>query len=342
MAANAKGIQIGQPLTDNGSIILTDERADLVKETGARWIRFHFRLGNNATDTPEFYAAYDLMVDRLLIRGMQIIGLVTYETCRGTQRDWIQNSFERTGGDGYNEYIDRYVKTFERIVQHYQNKIRFWELWNEPNCWNQDPNANELPGGSFIFPSNFAALLTECHARVHFFNQLDVQIISGGMFGHSIGGFNRGSAGAEYLDQVYETGLHGSGKFAWARATYGQYPIDIVGQHIYLGPGDVEQWFERYINWYAGVIQAREQSTIKPIFMTEYGWDYDRELTGNAQADQERVNAAALRLAMGIMDQHGAVQAACYFNLSDTPGEPFGLCRADLSRRRAFQTFVES
>jgi hypothetical protein len=125
--------------------------------------------------------------------------------------------------------------------------------------------------------------------------------------------------------------------------TYGRYPIDVIGQHIYLGANDVERWFEQYINWYVDVARRREPSGVnKPIAMTEYGWDYNRELGGAEADEQERANAEALRIAQGIMTRHTAIQSACYFNLSDSPAEPFGLCHADLTRRRAFRTFVES
>lgn len=102
MAVGSRGIQIGQPLTDTGAIILDDQIADLIAQTEARWIRLHFRLGPFPTVGQDFFAIYDQIVDRLLVRGLQIIGLVSYETCAGGQEDWLQNSSERTQGDGYN------------------------------------------------------------------------------------------------------------------------------------------------------------------------------------------------------------------------------------------------
>jgi len=96
-----------------------------------------FRRGPYNGDTSIFYTKYDEIVDRLRARGLQIIGNITYSTWPGAQSDWQANNWENTGGDGYNTYIDQFGYCFGRMASHWQGKIRYWEIWNEPNCWTQ-------------------------------------------------------------------------------------------------------------------------------------------------------------------------------------------------------------
>lgn len=74
------GIQAGQPIDDTGNILITDDVADRLAQTKAKYIRVDFRLGPYSNDSTQFYAAYDEIVDRLLQRDLQIVGIVSYAT----------------------------------------------------------------------------------------------------------------------------------------------------------------------------------------------------------------------------------------------------------------------
>src|SRR5207237_940823 len=63
----------------------------------------------------------------------------------------------------------------------------------------------------------------------------DVTLISGGLFGHSIGGvYGSDNAGASYLNSTYNMGVNVIGTWKTIKAQTGSYPLDAVGQHIYL------------------------------------------------------------------------------------------------------------
>src|SRR5688500_13351109 len=233
-AAGPHGTQPGWAIDDSGNILITDAIADRLAQSGAGWVRLNFRLGPHSSDTPAFYATYDTIVSRLRSRGLQIIGLMCNESWPGSQADWQANNWENTGGDGYNTYIDQFGYAFARLAAHWQGQIKYWEIWNEPDCWNSNPAPGVYEGCSYIYPSNFAAMLAHCHSQVHYYNNIPVQIISGGLFGHDIAGFTWSGSGAQYLDSTYNVAINHTGKFAWTMATYGSYPLDGVGQHIYI------------------------------------------------------------------------------------------------------------
>src|SRR5919204_4247023 len=96
-ASGPHGTQPGWAIDDSGNVLITDAVADRLAQSGAGWVRINFRLGPYASDTSQFYAAYDTVVNRLRSRGLQIIALMSNESWRGSQSDWQANNWENTG-----------------------------------------------------------------------------------------------------------------------------------------------------------------------------------------------------------------------------------------------------
>src|SRR3954462_12834394 len=86
-ASGPHGTQGGWAINDSGNILLTDAVADRMAQSGAGWVRLNFRLGPYASDTSTFYSKYDTIVNRLRSRGLQIVGLMSNESWRGSQTD---------------------------------------------------------------------------------------------------------------------------------------------------------------------------------------------------------------------------------------------------------------
>src|SRR5207245_8168073 len=68
LASGPHGTQAGWPIDDSGNILITDAVADRMAQSGAGWIRLHFRLGPYTSDTAQFYSTYDTIVNRLRSR----------------------------------------------------------------------------------------------------------------------------------------------------------------------------------------------------------------------------------------------------------------------------------
>ena len=335
-ASGPQGNQPGWAIDDSGNILITDAMADRLAQSGAGWVRINFRLGPHLTDTASFYTAYDTIVNRLRSRGLQIVGLMSNESWRGSQSAWTANNWENTGGDGYNTYIDQYGYAFGRMVSRWQGSIRYWEVWNEPNAWTSNPSPGVYTGGTYIYPSNFAAMLTHCHSQVHYYSNLDVKIISGGVFGHDIGGFNTGSAGADYLNATYDAGINRTGKFGWTMATYGSYPLDAIGQHIYINQGGSVNttWFGTYLDYLHNVLTAWEGAgSAKKTWLTEFGWRTD--------AVSETVQSNNLNASYNVIKGKAYVAGGIWFQLDDNPPGAmyYGIFRSDLTKKASWTKF---
>jgi hypothetical protein len=331
-AAGPHGIQPGWAIDDSGNVLITDAVADRMAQSGAGWIRINFRLGPYPSDTSAFYSAYDTIINRLRSRGLQVVGLMSNETWAGSQADWDANAWETVGGDGYNGYIDGFGYAFARMASHWQGQIRSWEIWNEPNCYGSAPGV----GCTYIYPSNFAAMLTHCHSQVHYYNNIDVQVISGGLFGHDIGGFSSGNAGADYLSSTYDVGINHTGKFAWTMGTYGQYPLDAVGQHIYInGGGNVNSTqFGNYLNYVHNVVTTWEGAgSPKKTWVTEFGWQ--------TSAVSETIQSNNLNSAYNTLKGKSYVASGIWFQLDDNPagGMSYGVFRSDLTKKPSWTKF---
>jgi hypothetical protein len=322
LAAGPQGIQAGAPIDDAGNILITDAVANALASSGAGWVRVNFRLGPHASDTAAFYSTYDTIVNRLRSKGLQVVGLLSNESWHGEQWQWHQGNRENTGGNGYNTYIDQFGYMAGRVAAHFNGRVKLWEIWNEPNCYSSSPSAGVYVGCSYIYPSNFAALLGHAYTQMRYYNSLDVQVISGGLLSHNLYGNNAESAGANYLSNTYWMGVN-VGSWSWIRANAGSYPLDHIGHHLYVDQGGAanSNTLRQYLSWIRNAYAAYEGSaTPKKIFETEIGWPTD--------AVSETTQASNITTAYSVMRSTSYVASAFWFYLQDSPGLNYGLYRA--------------
>jgi hypothetical protein len=67
--------------------------------------------------------------------------------------------------------LNRYIQSFDQraagvLASHFSASVTAWEIWNEPNAWSSNPSLGVYTGSSFMYPSNFAQLLTQTRAAV--------------------------------------------------------------------------------------------------------------------------------------------------------------------------------
>ena len=345
-----QGLQAGWAIDDRGNVNFTSSMSQqnrYMHEAEASWVRLNFRLGacfqdwvNPGCNGRTAADTYDEVVDTARANGFEVLGLVGHEAWPGQQTDWLAGNAEHAGGNGDNPYLQQFGdEAVAVLASHFKDRVRYWEIWNEPNAWTELNGSGHPSGGSFIYPSGFAWALTRGYESVKLARP-DAVVVSGGLFGHDLGDsavlFARDpcptgiSSGADYLCATYEMGLTHVG---WQP---GAYPFDQVGQHIYIDGGSPtsEEKLRAYLDdvrdaylSYEGVDSPKRTS------ITEFGWS-TTSISSELQADN-------LMTAYDTFRQVGYVAQAYWFNAQDVPEASlsYGLTDPHGGKKRAFEVY---
>ena len=350
-----QGLQDGWAIDDEGKVLFTNDVAAKIAEAGAGWVRINFRLGGfeDWTETETFdYSAldlYDEVVDNALNNNLKVLGLLSNESWHGDQSVWQANNAERDEGNGDNDYLRNFsLKAAVILAGHFAGRVDLWEVWNEPNAYTTYSEEKGYTGSSFIYPSNFAWLLRHVYEDVKDAGITDARFISGGVFGHDLGGLativegrlviKRGDptkpgygvrldreserpsaassvseSGSDYLRATYDQGKANAG---WddLKATYGSYPLDGIGQHLYIDQGGTTsaRKIGTYLRDVRNAYTAYEgKRTAKQTFVTEVGWA--------TSMVSEATQAKNLEIAYGKFKEIAYLQTAYWFQLRDIP-----------------------
>ncbi|MGE3913672.1 MAG: hypothetical protein AB7K36_30265 [Chloroflexota bacterium] len=347
-----QGLQAGWAIDDQGNVNFTSSFAlqnRYMHEAEASWIRLNFRLGacyqdwiSRGCNGRTALETYDEVVSVALDHGFQVLGLVGHEAWPGDQAAWTAANAEHAGGSGDNPYLQHLSDDAVTVLAtHYKDRIRAWEIWNEPNAWTEQDEQGRPRGGSFIYPSNFAWVLTHAYEAIKQVRP-DAIVITGGLFGHDLGDpavlFSRtpcptgAPSGAEYLCATYEMGLTHAG---WQP---GRYPFDDIGQHIYIDGGGptTEEKLRFYLDDVRDAYLLYEgPDTQKTTHITEFGWS-TKDMSDDVQAHN-------LVTAFDTFRQVGFVTRAYWFHAQDVPeaGLFYGLMDSSGKKKRAFAAYQD-
>jgi hypothetical protein len=314
-----------------------------MQEAGAGWVRIGFRLGNYYQDwvTPGVNGLtalqrYDVVVDAALSAGLKVLGLIGNETWPGNQSQWTQNNAEHNEtGDGDNVYLLELSQAACTLIEYFTFRIDTWEIWNEPNAWTDPPSNGVYSGGSFIYPSNFAQLLHHIYNDAYNPDLGDLTIVSGGLFGHDIGG--QFSTGAEYLASTYNTGIAHANWNADLNL-WGNYPFDAIGYHLYINQGGptsaskIRSYFDAIMN----VSMENENGDMpKPMVVTEVGW--------TTKSVSQAVQAANVQTLYETVRDTPYVTNCFWFTVQDNAGagKEYGLVDASGNPKSALASYQQ-
>lgn len=317
LAGGPQGYDNGWVIDNSGNPLLTSSVAAKIVQGESGYIRMEFRLVNgNNTWNNTMLGYYDTVVNNARNAGLQIIALIDGSSWPGNQASWNANSWECSGGNGDNSYINGFAQNaVVPIVQHFYNRIQIYELWNEPNaCTTCQSCGNE--GGTYMYPSCFSQLLANSYADLEYAGlKSEVTVLSGGVFGHSIGGvYSYANSGAQYLDDTYNVGINTVGSFAYTKSHWGTYPLDAIGQHVYIDQGGTTSAseFGQYLAWVRQAYTKYEGSgTKKGTIITEFGWT-----TSNVSQSVQDQN---MNTAFGVIEggSYNYVKHAIWFQWAD-------------------------
>jgi hypothetical protein len=376
-----QGLQGGWAVDPNGN---TDFYHSLSTQFGAMheakagWVRINLRLGDcyadwviPGCDGRTAVQAYTVVVNAARNNSLKVLGLLSNETRHGGQDQWTVNNVENGGSTGDNPYIQGFAADAGYLAGRFNGTngplVDQWEVWNEPNAW-ESQSGTQYFGSSFVYPSNFAQLLRRSYQAIKQANPSAV-VISGGLFGHDIGGasmtvIERGrtrqitkqgtfeprngrpgsslstqaattctttvKSGADYLCATYQMGRDKAG---WV---VGASPFDHVGQHLYIDQGGLtsDQKVTSYLKDLRDAYVAVEGATTsKRTHMTEGGW--------STQSVSAQTQARNLQTAYIAFKKTNYVQRAYWFNVQDIPegGLYYGLLDGNGGKKAAFSAY---
>ena len=355
-AAGPHGVDVGWAVDHtSGQIYLTSALASQLAQGETGWLRVEMALvkGHSTWDATMF-GYYDTVVNNAQSAGLQVLMLIDSGSWPGSQTDWCANHSENTpGSNGDNAYVAGYAtNAVLPIVQHFRDRVKCYELWNEPNCWTSNPSNGVYTGATFIYPSNYGWLLTRSWEAVHIAKQInDVTLYFGGVFGHNIGGVTSyANAGAQYIDDTDAKGtnLVKGGSFAHTKSNYNAYPLDGVGEHLYISQGGLvsSNTFRQYEDWVRQAYTKYEGVNTAKTIITEFAWETTNSASANgvsqAVQDTNLITAfsaikATPYLQMAIwFSLEDSTAAGLYYGVLDTTGAP-KLSYPDFQRAERFE-----
>ena len=324
--AGNQGLVGGWVINNSGDVSFphsTESQLPLMQEAGAGWIRIGFRLGScysdwtsNGCNGVTALHQYDQVINDARSRGLHILGLINNESWPGGQSLWTANNAENTSGNGDNPYLQALsLNAAVVLAQHYSGIIDTWEVWNEPNTWTANPSPGVYTGGSYLYPSNFAWLLRHMYEDTRNAGVSGLTFLSGGITSlqDSQNRITSESSGAAYLTNTYQQGIKLAG-WEMIKATYGSYPLDGIGQHIYIdgftstNSASITSCLNSLRNAY---VAYEGPATPKKTTITEFGW-----ATNNVS---EATQASNLKTAYTTFKQTPYVQNAYWFDIQDVP-----------------------
>src|SRR5262245_19153749 len=173
-AAGPNGVDDGWAVDNSGRLFITPTHATQISQGGTGWMRIGMRrIPGQAAWDPLHLGYYDVAVDNARAAGLQVMILVGEGSVPGGQPAWNANNYENTCQNGQNPFIDSYVRNaVVPIVEHFRDRVKFFELWNEPNAWTARPEPTVYTGGTFIYPSNFSWVLAQSWLAIHVENNI--------------------------------------------------------------------------------------------------------------------------------------------------------------------------
>lgn len=326
------GINAGAPIW-GGAISFSPTKAGSIAATGCRGVRINFRLDGHAGWDAGLLSAYDTIIQNALDRNLVVLGLLSNECMPVGQPSWNDDA----DGDGMNAYVAGFSETARLLITRYRDRIKRWEVWNEPNAWT-NANYAEDPrnaGGTYILPRVYANLLAESWKELNHdagrsvLTDHGIALVSGGLFAHEIGGSF--SHAMDYMEQVY---AQNAAWDAFEALAGRRYPWTIFGYHFYLATDTtittsrLNQYFSRARN-----VQAANGDP-SPIFVTEFGWN-------SASGVGESGQAGNMRIAYDWMETRPYIVGTYWYQWTDEPYPwLWGITRADGSHKPSYTEFA--
>jgi hypothetical protein len=237
---------------------------EMVANAGFGWIRQEFPwedieihgrgdFEDRRHDPPRSsWEKYDHIVDLAEANGIQIIARLSNPPA------WSRAAGDEAGPFAPPDDLDAYGDFVEKVARRYQGRIRYYQIWNEPNIY---PEWGEQP----VDAAEYAELLKVAYTRAKSVDP-DVVIIAGALAATiELDRYPHGLTDALFLQQLYDAGA-------------GPY-FDVMamqGYGLWSGPFD-RRMQPRVLNFsrplYIRDVMVRNGDAHKPIWLSEMAWN---------------------------------------------------------------------
>ncbi len=289
-----------------------EKTISLMKEAGVGIVRVDFIWQDiEPVQGKVDYAKYDAMVELLFRNNIEILGILDYTA------DWASPEKKWNYPNPDNSLFIKYASG---VVQRYKDKVKYWELWNEPDShiyWNPQDGMKAYVG-----------LLKELYVAL---KKIDpyCRILNGGL-----------ANGLTSVNRLYDNGAQGY--------------FDIMNIHIFETPIDLiaikraKAFLER-----TKKVMARNGDADKKIWVTEIGcpgvkrgvrvknWWMGKNPSEKLQANWVR------QVYFGLLKEKSLEKVFWAF-FRDTKEhwrngtDYFGLIRNDFSKKPSFDAYKEA
>ena len=323
-----------------------EQTLQMAQDAGFKWGRQGFAWNDieisakgNFTDTrnvPEVSAwdKYDRIVDAYQRHGIEIIArLDSPPVWARIPGDDVQTYHK--GPPAHNEDYGDFVAA---VAQRYKGKIKYFQIWNEPNLFGEW-------GGYAVSPEDYTALLKVAHDRIKEVNP-DAVIITAALAptaDNSLRNLN---------DVLFLEGMYGAGASPY---------FDILSTMLYgLGQSPEERRTDlKRLNFSRPIllrqVMERNGDANKAIWISEYAWislppdfkgDPSRNIWGQSvdEETQARYLVEGYERAQKEWPWMG-MMAVWYFREPDPdpldPADYFAIVRPDFTPRTAYEALKE-
>jgi hypothetical protein len=312
------GMDLGQPINPSTGDINPGVDTAIVGVTCTPWVRINFILGPWSSPSDQtlhagrtWRQAYDEIIDALVAKGIKVYGLIGAEAST-----YPADTLEQYPGNttNANAWIARYVYNFVEIVSYFKDRVTVYESFNEPNNWTNSNTA-------IVHEAWFAKILQEVYLETKCFNGHDIDptwqvtLVSGALFTFDL------NTGGQYIEDTY---WYGKNVWAWdwTHQTYGAYPLDGFGQHIYVEQGSsnvaaVTAAMNTNLADFWNKAYTYEDNLNKQIWVSEFGWE--------SAAYGEAFQAQNLTTGFNVLQADSRVRLSLWFTQMDFPGTSWGL-----------------
>lgn len=273
---------------------------------GSRWARLNF------IDFQANTRYYDYLVNTYTEKNIKIMGLISNEVDGKADKD--------LGPEGFTNH---YAELAGEIIERYRNRIKVYELYNEPNEHDLDA-------------TTYAKYQAAIYKKVKIDKGIkDVTILSGALF--AFANPESSSDAVDYLMDFYNNGIRNvdvnqktkvKGPLNWEniKKKTGSYPLDGIAYHLYVAQWstnskEIKDWYYLYLdNVNKALIEQNDYP--KPIYITEFSF----QLGPNGEEGQ----AKSLEIAFNLLKEYRfksaqPVKAAFWYRLDIASDPPFGL-----------------